>query len=85
MKNDNQQLDLSGKLNDEDRIRIADLFQEEIVPRLERLNARIGTLNCGFAGEKYGNWNLRFKLSGSDFIITEFEYDMNGTSVDLDL
>jgi hypothetical protein len=85
MNNDNQQLELSGELNDDDRIHITDLFQEEIVPRLKRLNARVGTLNCGFAGERYKSWNLRFKSYGSDFIITEFEYDEDGTSVDLDL
>ena len=72
-------------LDDEEKGHIAELFYEDIVPKLMRLNARIGTINCEFAGEKYKDWNLRFATKGSGFDIVEFEYDEDGTGMDFDL
>ena len=72
-------------LDEDEKIFLSELFQEEIVPKLNRLSARLGTINCGFAGEKYQKWNIRFKSTGSDFMITDFEFDENSASIDLDL
>lgn len=72
-------------LDEEDKEHIRILFQEEIVPKLTRLGARTGTLNCTFAGERYQNWNVRFQSSGPGFEITEFEYDEDSETIDLDL
>ena len=72
-------------LDEDEKILLHDLFEEEIVPRLARLGARLGTINCSFAGEKYNKWNIRFKSIGSDFMITDFEFDENSASIDLDL
>ncbi|MFC1840368.1 hypothetical protein ACFL1N_12355 [Thermodesulfobacteriota bacterium] len=73
------------ELDDDAKMIISEIFQEKIIPRLNRLGARIGTVNCGFAGPKYSNWNIRFKSAGSDFYIDDFEYDEEGASIDLDL
>jgi len=73
------------ELNDDEKIFLGELFQEEIVPKLIRLGARLGTINCGFAGEKYHKWNINFKSIGSDFIISGFEYDEDSAPIDLDL
>ena len=64
---------------------ITDIFDDVIVPKLRKLNARIGNLNCGFAGEEYKNWNLNFRSVGSDFVIVEFEYDEDCDGINLDL
>ena len=72
-------------LDEDDKIFLSELFQEEIVPKLNRLGARLGTINCGFAGEKYQKWNICFKSIGSGFTISDFEYDEEGASLDLDL
>ena len=50
-----------------------------------RYGARMGNLNCEFAGERFKNWNIQFKSIGSDFEIVEFEYDEEGDGIDLDL
>jgi hypothetical protein len=76
---------LDNDLSHEDRDHIRECFQGEIVPKLSRLHARIGTLNCSFAGERYRNWCIRFKSSGSGFEIVEFECDDTGEGIDLDL
>ena len=55
------------------------------MPRLIRNGARMGNLNCEFAGERFKNWNVQFKSVGSDFEIVEFEYDEEGDGIDLDL
>ena len=73
------------KLDDDAKIIISEIFHEEIAAKLLRLGARLGTVNCGFAGEEYSNWNIRFKSAGSDFFIDDFEYDEDGASIDLDL
>ncbi|MGD9161920.1 MAG: hypothetical protein PVG39_26150 [Desulfobacteraceae bacterium] len=72
-------------LDGDEKILLNELFQEEIVPKLVRLGARLGTINCGFAGEKYHKWNISFKSIGSDFMISDFEFDEDGASIDLDL
>jgi hypothetical protein len=72
-------------LDEDEKIFLSELFQEQIAPKLVRLGARIGTINCSFAGEKYHKWNISFKSIGSDFMISEFEYDEDSASIDLDL
>ena len=62
-----------------------ELFAKEIVPKLIRLHARMGMVNCEFGGEEYGNWQIRFRSRGSDFEIVDFEYDEDGAGLDLDL
>lgn len=73
------------ELEDNDRAFISDLFFEQIVPKLNTLGARSGTVNCAFAGTRYKNWNILFHSMGSSFDIVEFEYDAEGTGMDLDL
>lgn len=72
------------ELDEEDRARIAAVFEEKIVPKLKLYQARIGSLGCGFAGEAYSHWVLHFRPSGNDFEITELEYDEDGHGLDLD-
>ena len=73
------------ELDEADVARISEVFFEETIPKLQRLHARIGVLNCDFAGEKYKNWNLHFRSVGDSFEIVEFEYDEEGSGLDLDL
>lgn len=73
------------ELDDDEKILLVEKFQEEIVPKLVRLGARLGTINCSFAGKKYNKWNISFKSIGSDFMISDFEFDEHGASIDLDL
>ena len=72
-------------LDEDEKIFIGELFHEKIVPKLIKLGARIGTINCSFAGDKYQKWNIIFKSSGSDLMISDFEFDEDGASMDLDL
>lgn len=72
-------------LDEDEKIFLTELFQEKIIPKLIRLGARLGTINCSFAGEKYQKWNIIFKSIGSDFIISDFEFDEDGASIDIDL
>ena len=72
-------------LDDNAKIMISEVFYEEITPKLSKLGARIGMVNCQFAGSEYSNWNIRFKSAGTDFYIDDFEYDADGASNDLDL
>ncbi len=72
-------------LDEDEKILIGELFDDEIVPKLIKLGARLGTINCSFAGDKYQKWNIRFKSIGSDFMISDFEFDEEGASIDLDL
>ncbi|OPX36096.1 MAG: hypothetical protein B1H12_07825 [Desulfobacteraceae bacterium 4484_190.2] len=67
--------DLQHELDDDDKVFITEIFFEEIVKKLKRMDARIGTLNCDFAGDQYKNWNIHFKSRGSGFDIVDFEYD----------
>ncbi|MFZ7112122.1 MAG: hypothetical protein ACOWYE_10605 [Desulfatiglandales bacterium] len=72
------------ELNEEDKSRITVLFLETMIPKLRRHHARVGALNCGFAGERYRSWNLRFTSAGPDFRIMGFEYDADTREFDLD-
>ena len=84
--NDREQVNpILYELDDEDKAYIADIFSEIMVPKLTKHHARIGTISCEFAGERYKNWCLQFKSVGSGFDIVEFEYDEEGDSIDLDL
>ena len=72
-------------LSDDDKMHIIDIFLNDVVPRLRKFHARIGTINCDFAGDLYQNWTIRFKSAGSDFEIVDFEYDEDSCSFDLGL
>ena len=48
-------------IDEDEKLFLSELFQEEIVPKLTRLGARLGTINCGFAGDKYQKWNICFR------------------------
>lgn len=76
---------IEHELDDDDKIFIRDIFFEEIVPKLKRMHARIGNLNCEFAGKQYKNWNIQFRTDKSGFDIVDFEYDENSRSFDLDI
>ena len=71
-------------IDDEDKSLIREIFFNEITPKLMRMQARIGALNCDFAGEQYRNWNILFKATGSGFQIIDFEYDEDSRSFSLD-
>jgi hypothetical protein len=76
---------IKDELTDDDIEHIREVFFEMIVPKLKNSHARLGTLNCEFAGEQYKCWNILFKSVGSDFDIVDFEYDEEGSGLDLDL
>jgi hypothetical protein len=78
------QIDLKSELDDEDKVYITEVFFEKIVTKLQRMDARIGTLNCDFAGDQYKNWNIQFKSKGPSFEIVDFEYDKDSYSFSLD-
>jgi len=73
------------ELDDDDKVHIIELFNEDIIPKISRLDARLGILNCEFAGDQYRNWNVHFRSVGSGFEIVEFEYDEDSVGIDLDL
>ncbi len=75
--------DLNHSLSDNDRMHILQVFEEEMVPLLKRMDAKIGNLNCGFAGENYGSWVIEFRSSRSGFDIVGFEYDEHSRMVTL--
>jgi len=72
------------ELDDDDKGRITEVFFENIIPKLRKLSARIGTLNCDFAGKEYENWNIHFKSKGSGFEIVDFEYDKDSFGFSLE-
>ena len=72
-------------LADNDRVDILQVFLEEVVPKLRKLQARNGSLCCDFAGEQYKNWSIRFQSAGPDFEIVDFEYDEEVCGLSLDL
>jgi hypothetical protein len=72
-------------LSDEDEWIIRELFHERIVPKLQSLQARVGTISCAFAGDHYETWVLHFKSSRSGFTIVELEYDPDACAMDLEL
>ncbi|MBW2118120.1 MAG: hypothetical protein JRF53_09710 [Deltaproteobacteria bacterium] len=53
------------------------------MPRLMIMHARIGNINCEFAGEQYKNWVIEFRSTRSGFDIVDFEYDEDSRSFDL--
>ena len=73
------------ELDDDDKTEIIEIFFERVVPKLIKLNARLGNLCCDFAGEKYKYWMIRFRSNGPAFDIVEFEYDEDGAGIGLDL
>jgi hypothetical protein len=73
------------ELGDDDKELIRMVFYERIVPKLDKLHARLGTLNCDFAGKQFKNWNIYFRSKGSGYDVVSFEYDEDGTGIDLDL
>jgi hypothetical protein len=75
----------SLELSDEDQEHIRTIFEESMVPKLLRCGARIGNLNCEFAGHRYKDWTIQFRSTGSEFEIVEFEYDEDGEGLSLDL
>lgn len=85
MKREEHPVSLPDELNDEDQDRIRTAFHAEVVPKLLKLDARLGTISCEFAGEEYKNWSIQFKSVGDDFEIVEFEYDEEGATLDLDV
>jgi len=78
-------LEIKTELSDEDWDHIREIFDVEMVPILKNSHARLGMLNCDFAGEQYKHWNIQFKSAGSGFDIVEFEYDEEGCGIDLEL
>jgi len=74
---------LQHELDDEGKIYISEIFHEDIVPRLMIMHARIGNINCEFAGEQYKNWVIEFRSTRSGFDIVDFEYDEDSRSFDL--
>ena len=70
-------------LDENDRLLITEIFYDDIEPRLMKMQARAGTLNCEFAGEQYRNWVMEFRSIRSGFEIVGFEYDENSRSFDL--
>ena len=75
--------DLKIDLDENDKALITEVFTEKMIPKLRFLNARIGTLNCEFAGKQYGNWIVHFRSLGDDFKIVEYEYDPDTSGLDL--
>ena len=73
------------ELSDDDKGRIQAIFYETVVLKLAKLHARLGTVNCDFAGEQFRNWNICFRSKGSGYDIVSFEYDEDGASIELDL
>ena len=73
------------ELSDEDLEIIRESFYEKVVPKLQKLHARLGNIDCSFAGHRYSNRVLRFRSVGSEFEIDDIEYDPKADVFDLDL
>jgi hypothetical protein len=76
---------LRHKLTDEEKTEIQQIFSEVIVPKLRKLDARLGTISCEFAGPQYSKWMIQFRSRGEEFEIVDFEWDEQGSGIDLDL
>ncbi len=83
MNEKNDSIHLKEALNDHDKMHIIELFHDQIEPRLMRMQARIGSINCEFAGEQYKNWVIEFRSMRSGFEIVGFEFDEDSRSIDL--
>ena len=70
-------------LGEDDRMHITEVFYDTVETRLMKMQARIGTINCAFAGENYKNWVIEFRSIRSGFEIVGFEYDENSRSFNL--
>lgn len=68
-----------------DRFIIQSIFEQDVIPKLRKMHARTGNLGCGFAGEAYACWTIRFRSVGSSFQIMAFEYDEEADNLDLEL
>jgi hypothetical protein len=76
---------MKNRLTDEEKSEIQELFFEAIVPKLKKLDARLGTISCEFAGPQYAHWMIQFRSRGEEFEIVDFEWDEQGSGIDLDL
>jgi hypothetical protein len=76
---------MKNRLTDEEKSEIQELFFEAIVPKLRKLDARLGNISCEFAGPRYSNWMIQFRSRGEEFEIVDFEWDEQGSGIDLDL
>ena len=85
MRSEEDLANMVHALSDDDQAHVRTLFHEEVVPKLIKLGARLGTISCEFAGEQFRNWAVRFRSVGNDFEIVEFEYDEDGAGIDLDV
>lgn len=85
MRNEEDIANTAHELSDEDQEHIRTVFHEEVAPKLMKLDARLGSLSCEFAGGQFRNWTIQFKSVGDDFQIVDFEYDEEGAGIDLDL
>ena len=74
-----------NRLTDEEKSDIRELFFEAVVPKLQKLDARLGTISCEFAGPQYTKWMIQFRSRGEEFEIVDFEWDEQGSGIDLDL
>jgi len=72
-------------LTDEEKSEIQEVFFEEMAPKLRKLDARLGTLSCEFAGPQYSKWLIQFRSRGEEFEIVDFEWDEQGSGIDLDV
>jgi hypothetical protein len=76
---------MKDRLTDEEKSEIQEIFLEKIVLKLKKLDARLGTISCEFAGPQYANWMIQFRSRGREFEIVDFEYDENAAGIDLDV
>ena len=72
-------------LTDEEKSEIREIFFEEMVPKLRKLDARLGTVSCEFAGPQYSKWMIQFRSRRDEFEIVDFEWDEQATGIDLDV
>lgn len=76
---------MQDPLTDEEKSDIRELFFEQMVPKLRKLDARLGTISCEFAGPQYSKWMIQFRSRGEEFEIVDFEWDEEGSGIDLDV
>ena len=74
---------LKQELEDDDKVHIIELFEEDIAARLMQMDARSGNISCEFAGPPYRNWVIEFKSSRWGLEIVGFEYDEDTRSFNL--
>ena len=84
-KSQEEDMNPAHELDEEDKDHIREVFDNEVVPKLVRLNARLGNLSCAFAGKDFEHWIIEFRSIGDDFEIVSFEYDEEAHSLDLGL